>query len=250
MIFHKGNMNVLEFRSKNIPNVSGFRKYIAEVSSRFCPYIDPSMLKEEMAYTVVSSDTEDKLLAERIVFTSGYIMSELLRHQRRIANLKQRPPLLCENVIFLFPRIDDALSKEILAWPHWVLKCRYTQVGVLFGKFWKGAVEQGKNGRDLPIPPCNLFSIRENVRARDPKFFEKAEWLLPSLESANDVNQNVFNDLIVYQDTLGAFCAEPTSSSFDGISGALTQSNFYAKAKELSKQELAKHKQNENNAKN
>ena len=243
-------MNVLEFRSKNVPNVSGFREYIAEVSSRFCPYIDPSMLKDEMAYTVVSSDTPDKLLAEKIVFVNGYIMSELLRHQRRIANLKQRPPLLCENMIFLFPHINDAFNKEILAWPHWVLKCRYTQVGVLFGKFWKGALEKGKNGCDLPIPPCNLFSVRENVRARDPKFFEMAEWLLPSLESANDVSQNVFSDIIEYQETLGTFCAEPTSSGLTSISVALTQSDFYARAKELAKQQLAEHKQHENNATN
>lgn len=235
-------LNVLAFGSKDVPNILGFREYITEVSSHFCPYIEPSMAKNETVYTVVSSSTNDKGVAEKIVFASGYALSELLRHKRTQSSKdRQCPPLLCENALFLFPHIDDAIGKELFGWPHWVLKCRYTQLGILFGKFGKGAVETSKDGSDLPIPPCHLLSVRESVRARDPQFFEHAEWFRPSLESSNDIGQNVFGDLTEHQEIvnmLGAFCAEPARLSFTCVSAILVQSNFYARAKELAAIEL------------
>lgn len=238
-------LNVLSFGSKDVPNILGFREYIAEISSHFCPYIEPSMVKNETTYSVVSSNTEDKGVAEKIVFASGCALSELLRHKRSEASSGQRLPLLCENVLFLFPHIDDAIGKELFGWPHWVLKCRYTQIGILFGKFWKGEVETSKDGRDLPIPPCHLLSVRESVRTRDPQFFEHAEWLRPSLESSNDVGQNIFNDLTKYQEIinmLGTFCAEPMRLSFTHVIATLLQNNFYMLAKELAAIELKAHK--------
>ncbi len=238
-------LNVLAFGSENVPKLSGFQEYIAEVSSRFGPYIEPSMVKKETTYTVVSSNTEDKETAERIVFASGCVLSELLRHKRAIASSEQRPPLLCENIIFLFQHIDNSMGKELLGWPHWVLKCRYTQLGILFGKFWKGVVETSKDGRDLPVPPCHLLSIRESVRARDPQFFEHAEWLRPSLESSNDIGQNVFADLTEQQEIInmfGTFCAEPTRLSFTHVSVTLIQSNFYTRVKKLAAIELEERK--------
>jgi hypothetical protein len=234
-------LNVHVFGSQNVPAVPGFPEYMADVSSRFCPYIEPSAAKNETTYTVVSSNTADKRIAEKIVFASAYALSELLRHKRARASSGRRIPLMCENAIFLFPQIDDAMGKELLGWPHWVLKCRYTQLGLLFGKFWKGAQEKSKDDRDLPVPPCNLFSVRESVRARDPQFFARADWLLPSLESSNDLGQNVFSDLVEHQeiaDMLGAFCAKPEALSFIQIITALVQSSFYERAKELAAAEL------------
>lgn len=238
-------LTVITFGDREVPNVDKFRDYVAEVSSNFCPYIEPSAVKNSTTYTVVRSDTRDKEVAERIVFASGHALCELLRNKRGQSASGQRMPLLCENALFLFPHIDDALGKEILGWPHWVLKCRYTQLGVLFGKFWKNARETSKDGRGLPIPPCHFISIRESVRAKDPRFFEQAEWLRPALESSNDVGQNVFEDMADFQNVFEAiarFCDESTSLNFERVNVTLVQSDFYARAKEVAARELEAHK--------
>ncbi len=238
-------LTVLTFESKDVPDVEGFRKYVAEVSSSFCPYIEPSARKDSTAYTVIHSDTEDAVIAEKIVFASGYVLCELLRSTRSQSISELRPPLLCENVLFQFPSIKDSRGKELLGWPHWVLKCRYTQLGILFGKFWKNAKERSKDGRNLPVPPCHFISVRESVRAKDPRFFEQADWLRPALESSNDIGQNVFDDLADYTDvahTLKAFCDEPTQLNFTRITVTLAGNNFYTRAKELSAKELEEHK--------
>jgi len=238
-------LNIVSFGDKLVPDAEGFSDYVAEVSSNFCPYIEPSATKECTAYTVVHSNTRDKETAERIVFASGYALCELLRKKRSHHSSEQRAPILCENALFLFPHIQDALGKELLGWPHWVLKCRYTKLGVLFGKFWKNAQETAKDGRDLPVPPCHLISVRESVRARDPRFFEQAEWLRPALESSNDVGQNVFEDLSDLEDVnrvLKAFCGQPTRLSFERVHVTLLSSSFYARAKESAARELEAYK--------
>lgn len=239
------SLTVVTFGKRSVPDVEGFRDYVAEVSSNFCPYIEPSMIKECTTYTVVRSDTKDKETAERIAFASGYALCELLRNKRSLLSSGQRAPLLCENALFLFPYLDDTLGKELLGWPHWVLKCRYTKLGVLFGKFWKNARETAKDGRDLPIPPCHFISVRESVRARDPRFFEQAEWLRPALESSNDVGQNVFNDLADHEDVthaLKVFSDKPTKFNFERVNVTLLMSNFYMRAKESATKELEAHK--------
>lgn len=243
-------LTVITSGDKEVPDVDGFRTYVTEVSSNFCPYIEPSMAKDCTAYAVVQSDTEDKEVAERIVFASGYALCELLRSKRSESSPSGRAPLLCENALFLFPRINDALGKELLGWPHWVLKCRYTRLGILFGKFWKNARETAKDGRDLPVPPCHFISVRESVRAKDPRFFEQAEWLRPALESANDVGQNVFEEMVDFQnvfETVSRFCEEPTSLNFERVNVTLLQSDFYTRAKEVAALELEAHKRRDTN---
>lgn len=238
-------LTVLTFGDRDVPDIEGFRKYVAEVSSSFCPYIEPSTAKDNITYTLVRSDTEDIDVAEKIVFASGYILCELLRSKRSQPVSESRAPLLCENVLFLFPHIDDSLGKGLLGWPHWVLKCRYTQLGILFGKFWKNAKETSKDGRNLPVPPCHFISVRESVRAKDPQFFEHADWLRPALESSNDVGQNVFDDLAGHEDVTCAledFCDNPTQLNFEYANATLIESNFYARAKDVSAKELEKHK--------
>ena len=198
-----------------------------------------------MTYSVVSAATEATLIAERIIFASGYLLTEVLRRKRASLAIEHRPPLLCENAIFMFPQIDVGMGKELLAWPHWVLKCRYTGLGILFGKFWENAHEVSKHGANLPPPPCHFLSVRESVLSKDPLFFQRAEWLLPSLESSRDVGQNVFADLVEYREIMeecDAFSREPTISSFEHVIGQIVESDFYTRARKLAAIELENQK--------
>jgi len=203
-----------------------------------------------MAYTVLHSDTVESEIAETIVFASGYALTELLRLKRAHPSVEQRPPLLCENALFLFPCIADSLGKQLLGWPHWILKYRYTQLGLLFGKFWKNERETSKDGRELPVPPSHFLSVRESVRAKDLRFFEQTEWLRPALESSSDIGQNVFEDLADHHealDVLSAFLHEPTLLHFERATASLAQSGFYSRVKNLAAIELEAHKRHNTN---
>lgn len=245
-------VDVLEFRSHEIPDVYGLQEYIAEVSSSFCPFIRPSVGADKIRYTLVSSEAGDEGVAQEIVFACGYALTELLRNDRALSLSGQRAPLLCDNVIFLLPNISEAMGKQLLGWPHWLLKSRYTEIGLLFGKFWKGAREKSKDQRDLPIPPCHFLSIRESVRSKDPKFFMQADWLLPSLESAQDIGQNVFDDLTENEgvaQSLRALRAQPSSSGLALVVAALIEGGFYPKTKRLAAAELRAREPKDSNPK-
>lgn len=237
------------FRDKNVPDVEGFQKYVEEVSSSFCPYLKPSMRSGSMTYTVVTSNTEDPAVAEASVFAVSLALCELLRFNRGYSGMEGRSPLWCENVIFLFSNLDDTTGKQLLGWPHWVLKSRYTQIGVLFGKFWKGARETSKDGRDLPIPPVHFMSIRESIISKDPRFFEKAHWLRPAFETSNDLGQNVFADLAGSEvlEVVREFRGDPTKLSLGRVNATLVRSGFYERAKQISAQELETHKRSNTN---
>lgn len=232
---------VKTYRSPNVPDIMGFPAYVAEVSKSFCPYIEPSAAKSCMHYTVISSEIADILAAERTVFASGYALTELLR-QQRVVQGEIRPPLLCENLVFLLPKLESIDKNSFLAWPHWVLKNRYTVTGILFGKFKKGDSETAKDGRKLPIPPCHLLSIRESIPPKDPQFFEKAAWLKPALETAQDIGQDVFDDLSSQFPEIGELRdihnTQPEKERFQALVEVITDSGFYEEAKESAERSL------------
>lgn len=237
----KERIEITVFNDRKVPTVQGFDDYLKRVSENFCPYIEPSARKDNTTYTVISSQTKDDEVAERLVFLSGYVFAETLRQQRA----KKSSALLCENILFQFPQIEDSLGEKILGWPHWVLKTRYTKLGILFGKFWKKAVEESRDGRDLPIPPCHFISVRQSIPPKDPRFFERTDWLRKELESANDKGQNVFKDLKTFNGLfkqIDLFCDNPTSSKLEDIFYTSESGEFYAEVKKLAAEQLKKSK--------
>ncbi|MGH8929331.1 MAG: hypothetical protein ACRDZO_01515 [Egibacteraceae bacterium] len=128
---------------------------------------------------------------EEEIFSLGVIHTEAFRLKRRGNGAGERV-LLCDNLVLAPAHPDTGWhGQELLAWPHWVLKCLYTRVGVMFGKFWAGEVAAARNGLEIPSPPCDFLSIRSAVKAKDPRFFTKAEDLVDDLVTANDTGQNV-----------------------------------------------------------
>ncbi len=235
------DFGVTAYRNLNVPVVPGLSEYLDAVSASFCPYIRPSARREQITFTVVESSLTTQAQAEALVFASGLLLTELLRQNRRSVIGSGQRSLFCENIIFSLPNLGNAFGKPMLAWPHWVLKSRYTQVGVLFGKFWKGAIEHGKDGRPLPVPPCHLLSIRESVLKQDPKFFEQASWLRPEFEASEDSGQDVFhlkkmNLQLATQ--IEAFCRSSDSLSFQQLLRILIMSNIYDQLKANATTEL------------
>ena len=128
------------------------------------------------------------------MFCIGLLHTENLRRARAEVPLQQRA-LVCENIIFRFESEDSVDGAELFGWPHWLLKVRYTQAGVLFGKFWKSEEAMSRDSIPIPSPPYHMLSIRGSVKQRDPAFFTKAPELLDTLIAAEDSGQFVFEDV-------------------------------------------------------
>lgn len=229
--------------SENIPSINGFDSYVEQISENFCPYIEPSFRRGNNSYSVISCDTSDKMLAESIIFASGLALTELLRIKKSKA---ERMGLFCQNALFQLPNIDISLGEEILSWPHWVLKTRYTSLGIMFGKFWKDAEEEAKDGRNLPSPPCHFLSVRESVQSKDPQFFDRASWLRPLLKSSSDEGQQVFQDVSVSDrliESLDLFCSQPTCSKLQDVLHSVVESEVYLEVRDIAEEELRSRKQ-------
>lgn len=185
-------MNV--FRSLIVPQLPGLEAYITDIESRFCPFLEPSATKGLTSYSVYELGGWDMKQIQALMFCIGLLHTEILRRSRTNVPLQQRY-LVCENIFFRFDIEDSVEGAELFGWPHWLLKVRYTQAGVLFGKFWKGEEAMSRSSIPIPPPPYHMFSIRGAVKQRDPAFFTKAPELLDTLIAAEDNGQFVFGDI-------------------------------------------------------
>ena len=182
-----------------------FEKYLDTIGSRFCPFLEPARGNEVLFFSKYTiEETKVETLKQKMFYLS-FIHTELLRRARAEEEDKQRANLICENLIFRFPSEDDVDGAELLSIPHWLLKCAYTQVGVLFGKFWKGEQDTAKSGEEITPPPLHFISIRSALKPVDSRFFTKARILENAYRESEDDGRSVFAHLFTPQqrDSLG-----------------------------------------------
>jgi len=134
-----------------------------------------------------------------LIFYASFIHTELLRGARQTTFDEHTANLVCENLIFRFPDEDTVDGNDLLSVPHWLLKCAYTQKGVLFGKFCKVEQDTSKDGVSIPSPPLHFISIRSALKPVDNRFFNKARILERSFRESEDDGEPVFDHL--YQNT-------------------------------------------------
>lgn len=187
-----GDMNI--FRSQQVPKLLGLEEYISSIGDRFCPFLVPSMARSMTTYSVYELDICDIGQVQELMFYIGLLHTEILRRVRFDVSAQHRP-LACENVFFRFEGEDAVDGAALFGWPHWLLKIRYTQVGVMFGKFWKGEEAVSRDSVPIPPPPYHMLSLRSTVKRCDPAFFARAPELLESLIAAEDSGQRVFDDV-------------------------------------------------------
>ncbi|GAA1149226.1 hypothetical protein GCM10009577_85750 [Streptomyces javensis] len=63
--------------------------------------------------------------------------------------------------------VPGARHRDLMAWPHWVLRNLYGPVGVMFGKFYAGEEEVTAAGHRVPAAPASFLPVRAAVRRRD-----------------------------------------------------------------------------------
>ena len=221
------------FRSTGIPEIEGLKEYIDSIAGKFCPFIRPSTRAQSMRTSVYElSGVGDRV--ELSMFYLGLLHTEILRRTRFQAP-PRRAVLACENLIFRFDGEDQVDGESLFAWPHWLLKTRYTNVGVMFGKFWLGEEADSRLGQPIPAPPYHILSIRSAVIKRDPQFFHKAPGLLGDLLTSDDDGRDIMglNELPVALPE-----SEWTATMVQEASQSLLTSGFYETMKEQAAKEL------------
>jgi hypothetical protein len=179
------------FRSTDLTGLPAFAEYVRTISDGFCPFIEPSQLRQVLFFSEYHlEELGDKL--EAAMFYLGLQHTEILRQERKKQTNRIVHDFLCENLIFYFPPQRDDDGKKIFSWPHWLLKVLYTKQGIVFGKFWKGEESTSKDGRPIPPPPNHFLSIRSAIKPTDIRFFSKAPQLTEEHKQSCDDGSDVF----------------------------------------------------------
>lgn len=162
------------------------------IGQKFCPYIKRAAREDVLFATQYSINTRSLAEIQAEVFYYGVLHTEILRIARRKSGKTQKSTLQCENILLdIKDPTTDSEGRAIFDWPHWLLKAIYTKVGIMFGKFWKGERQLGRNGSPIPSPPVHFLSIRSAIKMQDRRFLEQCPHLVPVFESASDDGQNV-----------------------------------------------------------
>ncbi|MFF4283282.1 hypothetical protein ACFY0Z_31435 [Streptomyces kronopolitis] len=121
-----------------------------------CPYLAPSLQRGLTTWTVYrAAGGAEAVQAE--LFHAGVQAAEWL------PPLLNRPHgiLRCENIV-LVGEVPGARHRDLMGWPHWVLKNLYGPVEVMFGKF--SAEEEDQRGRPSDPGRSRLVPPRESRR--------------------------------------------------------------------------------------
>lgn len=166
-------------------NLSGdneFSRHCSRVVPH-CPFLGPSARIGALHVRTVHLSGED-LAAES--FYALVEETERFRIARRAMKSRTKAALLCHNLILSPPASHEGEPRDLFDWPHYIARLLYTDVGILFGKFWQGEMDVAKDGTALPSPPVSFWSIRSKVERRDVRFFEWTPSLLARHVAAQD----------------------------------------------------------------
>ncbi|MCQ6557013.1 hypothetical protein NPS70_28070 [Streptomyces sp. C10-9-1] len=166
-------------------NIAG---YVQEMTA-LCPYLAPSLGQGGTSWTVYRAEGSAQEV-EAELFHAGVQAAEWLRP------LIHRPQgfLRCENIVVL-GEVPGVRHRDLMAWPHWVLKHLYGPVGVMFGKFYAGEDERTRAGARIPAAPVSFLPVRAAVRRRDPAFLHATPSLAAALAVAKDDGRDVLEHI-------------------------------------------------------
>ncbi|USK57371.1 hypothetical protein LIS82_13305 [Cytobacillus solani] len=169
-----------------------FNNYLKEMEN-YCPFLEPSTKKNLVNNTVITINEDEQNKIESQIFWKSVEITELFREKRK-QFCNQDRLLLNSNIIFIF---ESNIDTNILDWPHYILKILYSNVGIVFGKFHKGAIKKSRLNGYMPSPPYTHLSIRSVIKKKDEKFFKNTPFLIDDILESYDSGENVFNKEIL-----------------------------------------------------
>lgn len=169
-----------------------FAKYCSAIAETFCPFLAPAEQLGSLFQTPIHIPAKSAAEANELITYAVVARAESLRRWRRDATPRQAL-LACDNLVFsLEPELAGMVGHPLLDWPHYLGKSLFTEVGLLFGKFWATEVDVSVSGIPIPPPPVPMFiSIRSAIRERDARFFDGSPELLQAYLNSIDDARNV-----------------------------------------------------------
>lgn len=186
----------LSYTESNLINVhldddTAFSKYCNEIGAKYCPYFITSgkhsvLFRYDLDLMHIGTI---EAAQEELVLNSIILIEKL-----RLSRMKSTPKiglLTCYNLCFVVNGVLQNEIEEIINWPHWILKCLYTEIGLMFGKFWIDEKLIGKLGDNISSPPINFLSIRSAIKPKDPYFLDDNKLIMKKMLQSYDKMQNV-----------------------------------------------------------
>jgi hypothetical protein len=177
---------------------AALRGFVEQIGTDFCPFIAPSTVHEALTFSDYTlgelTDLGEGDVAAGL-FYAGVVHTERLRRRRAAlwqADLPAPAALLCDNIAVIGSEtLAERAAKDIVDWPHYLLKWIYSEVGLMFGKFWTHEQATSLNGRPIPTTPATFLSIRSAVRLRDPALLRDQTEFATLIRDAEDDGQDV-----------------------------------------------------------
>ncbi len=189
---------VLDARIPHPRAGSPFDGYLGRIGAGFCPFLPAAW---DRGALFVSEYGVDELAgfgngsAEAGLFYAAVVHTEWLRVERArraAAGEYARSALVCDNVVVSGSAgLSERAAKRLVDWPHWLLENLYSRVGVMVGKFWTEEVDSSADGRPVDPPPVTFLSVRNAIRARDPRLLDRQETFARLIGEARDDGRDV-----------------------------------------------------------
>lgn len=176
----KVGMNIVklqERRSINFSQSDIFSEYCSRMI-KFCPYLEPAEKNNVLFSSNYYLDGQGLEDFQESLFYVGVLEIERFRKNRSKYNLNKRL-LYCENVIINLPsKFKHIDGSELFAWPHYLLKLLYTQVGIMLGKFWVNEKLISKKGISIPVHLVIFYQFDRQLKVEIQVFSKKRRTFL------------------------------------------------------------------------
>lgn len=148
-----------------------FSRYLTTVAELGCPYIAPALRSGNFFLSTYSAE-------ELTSFGDGSVRAGLLYaslcHVESLRRIRQTAGILYSDHIVISDSgaWPEAKARDLIAWPHWILKRLYSTQKLMFGKFWTGEHLITRSGEEVARPPLTFLAIRSSFPRRDPSLLE------------------------------------------------------------------------------
>lgn len=195
-----------------------FRLYCDRVKNDFCPFLSPSIKAELIFFESVAIDAKNNQFLESEFFWLMMARVKRFCAMRKTLNASQKN-LLCFNVEFTYPeQLAVPYGERRFEIPYWILRKIFTAGRIIIGDFWLGEKEITKQGRLLPEPNLNFFSIRSMIKSLDDRFIEASPELADDYQkSFSDFHFKHEDDILIKYYPLDILSLENRLSEYNKI---------------------------------
>lgn len=179
------------------------QEFVNIVGDHFCPFIHAAYNAGVLYFHEYSIGELERFGGGDAVaglFNAAIIHTERLRDERLrydAVDDRARSTLICDNLVVAgSENFNWRSAKNVVDWPHYILKNMYSSCGLMFGKFWTREEDEGLDGRPIPPPQVTFLSIRSVVKLRDPLLLREQTDFANLIRDGKDIGADVLHEKI------------------------------------------------------